>query len=1082
MNRLPRLPSFVHVCLLFATLVLTSGPALAQAATGTIEGRVLNTRNGEYLEKARVTVEGTRIETFTDATGQYRLDGVPAGAARVRAFHTGLVAQVRSVTVASGQSVQQNFDLLDASAKPAEIAKDGSVVKLDQFVVSNSREMDGAAIAINEQRFAANMMNVVAADEFGHVAEGNVGEFLKFLPGMSIDFVGGDARTISMGGVPSGNVPVSVGGFDLASAASSGNGRTVELEQVSINNIARIEVYHSPTPESPGSALAGGVNMVPRGAFERARPQFSGNAYVLFRDAEKSLRKTPGPIRDATHKIHPGFDFSWVVPVNRKFGFTLSGGYTSQYTPQDFFVNTWRGAGNATTVAANAFNGYPATTPDRPYLTNFGVRDGTKVTTRSSVGATLDYKLSTHSRLAFSFQYAFFDAYFNNRSLTFNTNRVNPGDFSPFLTAGTAGFGTVTIGNGSRQKAGTTYMPSLRWFHEGRLWKIDAGIGHSQASNHYRDIDKGFFNSASTQRSNVTVTFEDIFYLRPRVIKVTDGTTGAPVDPYNLNTYALTSGNSDWWESLDVQRSAFGNIRRDFFVGETPLSLKTGFNIRNSIRDIRGGVTTYNHVGRDRVASTNPSLPTSDDGAGFALDPIFSQRMGPWGFPRIQYPSNFALWEYYKANPGNFTVDDNATYRNGVGRSKNANEIISAAYFRFDTAFFKRLKIVGGIRAEQTNIKAEGALTDPTGNYQRDAQGNVIPRRDAAGNIQFTGTGANRTPLPALIEQATIPNPSGVGTISNALAVSKLTYRDRGQHVNKEYLRWFPNLNGSYDILENLILRGSVYTSIGRPDFGQYAGGLTLPDTELAPNTGNNRISVNNAGIKPWNANSMMLRLEYYTQGVGQISVKAFRRDFKNFFANITFPTASEEFLALYDLDPETYGEYPVATNYNLSTRVRMEGLEFDYKQSLGQVAPWLRGVQVFANVSALRTTGEATANFSGFTPRTYNWGISYSKPKYTLRANWNYRGRGRLGQITSTAANNSIEPGTFDWRNKRLYVDLSAEYMIYKRIGIFGSMRNVRDATEDIERYGPSTPAHAQFRQREDFGSLWTFGIKGTF
>jgi hypothetical protein len=40
-----------------------------------------------------------------------------------------------------------------------------------------------------------------------------------------------------------------------ASAASSGTGRTVELEQVSINNIARIEVYKSPLPESPCSTL-----------------------------------------------------------------------------------------------------------------------------------------------------------------------------------------------------------------------------------------------------------------------------------------------------------------------------------------------------------------------------------------------------------------------------------------------------------------------------------------------------------------------------------------------------------------------------------------------------------------------------------------------------------------------------------------------------------------------------------------------------------------------------------------------------------------------------------------------------------
>src|SRR6185295_18655167 len=134
----------------------------------------------------------------------------------------------------AGQATQLDLNL--AGAEATRGLPDGGVVKLDQFVVATSKEMEGAAIAINEQRFAANIVNVVAADEFGHVAEGNVGEFLKFLPGISIDYGGGDARTISMGGVPSGNVPVSVGGFSLASAASSGTGRTVELEQVSINN------------------------------------------------------------------------------------------------------------------------------------------------------------------------------------------------------------------------------------------------------------------------------------------------------------------------------------------------------------------------------------------------------------------------------------------------------------------------------------------------------------------------------------------------------------------------------------------------------------------------------------------------------------------------------------------------------------------------------------------------------------------------------------------------------------------------------------------------------------------------------
>jgi len=1064
---------FARRCLAGGAVALLPHLGLAQAATGTIEGRVLNTRNGEYLERARVTVEDTQIETFTDGSGHYRLTGVPTGAARVKVFHTGLVVQTRVVVLAAGQVAQQDFNLADADAKPT--APGSEFVQLDRFVVSTSKEMDGAAIAINEQRFASNIVNVVAADEFGHVAEGNVGEFLKFLPGISIDYGGGDARTISMGGVPSNNVPVTVGGFNLASAASSGTSRTVELEQVSINNIARIEIYHSPTPESPGSALAGGVNMVPRGAFERSRPQFNGSVYWMMRDAERSLDRTPGPIKNPTYKIHPGFDFSYVVPVSKVFGFTLSGATSTQYTMQDFMQNTWRGAGNATNVAATATNGLPDTTPDKPYLTNFAVRDGTKYTTRSSLGTTIDYKLGRYDRASFAFQYAFFDAWFNNRSLTFNITRVQPGQFDSRTTNGDVGFGDLSDNNGARRKAGTTYMPTLRLFHDGPIWKAEAGAGYSHASNHYRDIDHGFFNSATSRHTGVTISFSEIFYLRPGIINVTEGAARTPVDPYHLQSFVLNTANSDSRESSDVQRSVYGNLRRDFALRDVPLSVKFGGEVRESTRDIRGGTVPYTFRGADGRATSTPSDPLgSDDNAAVVLDEVFSQRQAPWGFPPVQYISNYKYWNLYQAHPEYFApLDQNAIYRNAVGFSKYASEIISSAYARFDAAFFnRRLKLVGGVRAEQTNITAQGPLTDPTGNYLRDASGNVVPQRDANGNIIFTGTGVNRIPAPTLIQ------PTTINGVSNAFAVSRLTFLDRGQHVEKEYLRWFPNLNASYNVRENLIARASVYASIGRPDFNQYAGGLTLPDTELPPNSNSNRIVVSNAGIKAWSAHTTKVRLEYYFERVGQVSVGAFRRDFKNFFGSIVLP-ATPEFLSLYTLDPEEYGPFAVSTNYNLSSRVRMEGVDCDYKQALTFLPQWARGVQVFANASATRATGDGAANFSGYVPRIYNWGVSLSRPKYNLRMNWNYKGRQRRGLI---GAGRSIEPGSYDWGNKRLYIDVSGEYTLYKRFAVFANLRNIDDATEDFERYGPSTPAHAQFRQREDFGSLWTFGLKGTF
>ena len=66
-------------------------------------------------------------------------------------------------------------------------------VKLDQFVVASSKAMDNAALAINTQRFAANQVNVIAADEFGGAAESKVGEVLKSLPGISMTLGGGGA-------------------------------------------------------------------------------------------------------------------------------------------------------------------------------------------------------------------------------------------------------------------------------------------------------------------------------------------------------------------------------------------------------------------------------------------------------------------------------------------------------------------------------------------------------------------------------------------------------------------------------------------------------------------------------------------------------------------------------------------------------------------------------------------------------------------------------------------------------------------------------------------------------------------------
>ncbi|MEI6464777.1 MAG: carboxypeptidase-like regulatory domain-containing protein [Verrucomicrobiota bacterium] len=140
-------PTFVSRALLpllrpILLLVGLAGLLRAETPTGTVEGRVFNPAKGQYVERVRLTVTGTTLETFTDADGNYRLAAVPAGPAKVQAFFTGLAPSTTTVTVRANQTVQHDLTMAPLGAK----TDDSAVVKLAKFVVS-TQEMDSAALA-----------------------------------------------------------------------------------------------------------------------------------------------------------------------------------------------------------------------------------------------------------------------------------------------------------------------------------------------------------------------------------------------------------------------------------------------------------------------------------------------------------------------------------------------------------------------------------------------------------------------------------------------------------------------------------------------------------------------------------------------------------------------------------------------------------------------------------------------------------------------------------------------------------------------------------------------------------------------
>ncbi|MEY2879254.1 MAG: hypothetical protein RLZZ15_1634 [Verrucomicrobiota bacterium] len=176
-SRLLRLRAFACAFLLPLLAIAQPSP------TGAITGRIVNPAAGTYVRNAQVRVEATGESVASEDGGYYRLPSVPAGEVNLTVTFTGYTTAAATVRVTAGATATQDFELVSALAR----ASGDATVKLDKFVVSTERE--GNAKAIMEQRNSMNLTNSVASDVFGDVAEGNVGEFLKHMPGIELDLV-----------------------------------------------------------------------------------------------------------------------------------------------------------------------------------------------------------------------------------------------------------------------------------------------------------------------------------------------------------------------------------------------------------------------------------------------------------------------------------------------------------------------------------------------------------------------------------------------------------------------------------------------------------------------------------------------------------------------------------------------------------------------------------------------------------------------------------------------------------------------------------------------------------------------------
>jgi len=472
------------------------------AALGSISGRVVNAQVGGYLEGADVRIEELRRQTTTNREGLFTFGAVPTGSYTLVVNYLGLDSQRIPVSVRSG------------AAEPVLVELRSAIFRLDDMVITG--QIQGQAAAINLQRASDNLKTIVSQDALGQIQEGNIGDALGRLPGVTVETRAGVQRTATIRGLAPQYNSVTVDGFTMTNV--DGN-RDIALDSYPSNTLARVEVVRAVTPDMPGDAIGGTVNLVTRTAFDRGGRTLAGNVGGTFNairnTGNRQLEFTAGDRFGPDGNVGALFTFSHFQDVR---GYDVSN------------------------------IGYSVSADDQYTITNNLVYDRDERKDKYGVGANLDVRTQGGGHLYVKGMYNYDYRWLHRRGTNYlpGTNRVD----------------NVTF---YREPKNVFQMYMAGGSHQVGAWGVEYRAAYSRADKTYPEtfqVSQGFNNvQMAVDRSNPNFP----------TFSVTNGVDISNPAGLQIRNFQVTQA------PRGEDEVAFeANVRRELTVGGLPASVRTG--------------------------------------------------------------------------------------------------------------------------------------------------------------------------------------------------------------------------------------------------------------------------------------------------------------------------------------------------------------------------------------------------------------------------------------------------------------------------------------------------------------------------
>ena len=214
------------------------------AKQGAMRGRVVDT-DSQTLPGATLYIESLQTGVTADINGFYTLTGVDPGTYNIKVSYVGYSSIETTVTIAAGKTLQKDFVMSEG-------------VMLQEVVVGGV--LHGQRKALSVQKSAMGVTNVVSADQVGKFPDSNIGDALKRISGINVQYDQGEARFGQIRGTSADLTSVTVNGNRLPSA--EGDTRNVQLDLIPADMVQTIEVSKVVTSDMDGDAIGGAINLV----------------------------------------------------------------------------------------------------------------------------------------------------------------------------------------------------------------------------------------------------------------------------------------------------------------------------------------------------------------------------------------------------------------------------------------------------------------------------------------------------------------------------------------------------------------------------------------------------------------------------------------------------------------------------------------------------------------------------------------------------------------------------------------------------------------------------------------------------